>query len=387
MKPFRYLLTALFLLCFTASWAKEYTPQTVPDPKATNSAIRFVSNPDSILSMKEMLDIDALCKQLNRDTQVQLAVVVLEGIGNQDIFDFSQALFSLWGIGDKERNDGLLIVYLDGPHKVRIHVGRGLEGDITDAFCSHVINGTMIPVFKDGRAGQGLLSGVSEIYDQLAGNKGFLPLRMSIEQNAYTSGTLDSFKDDSLSLAENYRSQFSDFDADAAEKATGNAGGKSGGGAPPGPIFVGVFLLYTILLYVLSWNKEYDIARDSRKPKFLFYFISVLLCCLTLWALVPIVLRLLMTRFYRCPRCGRICLKKKSTTLQRANFLHDGLAAVTWSCKHCGTFTTEEVIYYKTPKSSSGSDSDSDSYGSDSYDSSDSWGGGDSDGGGASGSW
>ena len=110
--------------------------------------------------------------------------------------------------------------------------------------------------------------------------------------------------------------------------------------------FMVTFIGFTIFDVIHMTNgfgvPSWLLASWSLSFNFLFYFISVLLCCLTLWALVPIVLRLLMTRFYRCPRCGRICLKKKSTTLQRANFLHDGLAAVTWSCKHCGTFTTED---------------------------------------------
>lgn len=197
---------------------------------------------------------------------------------------------------------------------------------------------------------------------------------------------MDSFKNDSLSLAESYRSQFGSFDTDKAEKKADAAkGNSSGSGVPAWPFIIALVGIYCIGLFIMSWSKDYDNARITRKPGWIFYVISLLLCFASLWALLPIALRLLTSRFYRCPRCGRICLKRKARTLKRPNFLREGTAAVTWSCMHCGTFATEEVVYYRPKKSSFGFGSGSD-HGSGSSDS-DSWGGGNSDGGGASGSW
>ena len=71
-------------------------------------------------------------------------------------------VFERWQLGDRTRNDGLLILLSEKEHAIRIITGRGLEGDLPDAFAKKIIN-DMVPSFKQGRFAAGLNTGVDEI--------------------------------------------------------------------------------------------------------------------------------------------------------------------------------------------------------------------------------
>ncbi|MDD2950082.1 MAG: TPM domain-containing protein, partial [Sulfuricurvum sp.] len=74
-----------------------------------------------------------------------------------------QQLFKRWGIGHKDRNDGLLILLVNDQHVVRLHTGYGLEGTLTDLICQRIEHEYMIPAFKEGRYDDGLLDGLNVI--------------------------------------------------------------------------------------------------------------------------------------------------------------------------------------------------------------------------------
>ena len=72
---------------------------------------------------------------LEKKTGIQAIVVMLPSIGDEDIFEFSQKLFRHWGIGEKKRNNGLLVVYVSDQRTIRFHTGYGIEGSLPDAKC------------------------------------------------------------------------------------------------------------------------------------------------------------------------------------------------------------------------------------------------------------
>lgn len=104
---FSLLLVAVFCLSLHAT---VYTPSTVPHPRRTD-ATAFVSNPDAILSVSETAAIQRVAQQLNQVTGVELVTVVLSDIGDADAFEFSIELFNRWGIGDREKKNGVLVFF------------------------------------------------------------------------------------------------------------------------------------------------------------------------------------------------------------------------------------------------------------------------------------
>ncbi len=149
------------LLVASPAWADTYSPAHVPNPKATGNG--YVSNPDGIVSAATVAKLDAMLAALERETGAQVAVVAIGNTDPADIFSFAQALFEHWGIGDKSRDDGLLILLVTDQRTVRLHTGYGLEGSLPDAVCKRIQEDFMVPQFKRGDYDAGLIAGVRQV--------------------------------------------------------------------------------------------------------------------------------------------------------------------------------------------------------------------------------
>lgn len=100
----------------------------------------------------------------------QLVVVTVPSLNGEDIETYSNRLFRAWALGQKQENNGILLVVAPNDRKVRIEVGYGLEGVMTDALSSIIINGTIIPEFRSGNYSQGIVQGVDGILSVLSGD-------------------------------------------------------------------------------------------------------------------------------------------------------------------------------------------------------------------------
>ena len=104
---------------------------------------------------------------LEQQSQRQLVVVTLSDLQGYDIADYGYQLGREWGIGDAERNDGALLIVAPNERQVRIEVGYGLEGYLTDALSSVIINNAIVPRFRDGDYPGGIVAGTDAIIEQL----------------------------------------------------------------------------------------------------------------------------------------------------------------------------------------------------------------------------
>jgi len=156
----RFISLLLFVLTVTTANA-QYTVGTVPNQKLIDGS--YVSNPDNILDGGTVTKLDTLLKSLEKKTSVQVAVVVLESIGDADIFEFSQELFTAWGIGSKGNDNGLLLLMAKQNRTVRFHTGYGLEGALPDVICKRIEREYMVPEFKNGNYNAGILAGIQQV--------------------------------------------------------------------------------------------------------------------------------------------------------------------------------------------------------------------------------
>lgn len=169
------LLRALIVLALLAVWSGTasgagHTPQDVPNHRMENGS--HVADPDQILSAEQIQLINLKLLEIERTTGAQVAVVALNQIEGGDLTSFAQALFERWGIGRAGHDDGLLILLVKNQRGVRFHVGYGLEGALPDVLCHRIQVQAMVPLFKRGEYGEGLLAGVESVAITLANPSG-----------------------------------------------------------------------------------------------------------------------------------------------------------------------------------------------------------------------
>ena len=123
----------------------------------------------NMLSPDVKKDIDGILKKHEKETSNQIVVVILNSLNGYTIEDFSYQLGRFWGIGQKDKNNGVLLVVSKEDRKVRIEVGYGLEGALTDKISHEIINYTIKPNFKANQYELGILKAVNEIKAAIKG--------------------------------------------------------------------------------------------------------------------------------------------------------------------------------------------------------------------------
>lgn len=136
-------------------------------PKFPPLTGRVVDNAN-VLSPQAETELTAELAALESQTGRQLVVATLPDLQGYEIEDYGYQLLRTWGIGDKDRDDGAILIVAPGERKVRIEVGYGLEPVLTDALSSLIINQRIIPAFKDGRLEEGVVDGTRAIIQQLS---------------------------------------------------------------------------------------------------------------------------------------------------------------------------------------------------------------------------
>jgi uncharacterized protein len=159
------LILSMMLVNLMMVSAQTYTVENVPNTKLVNNS--YVSNPDNIINPSSVAEIDSILNDLENKSSVQVAVVLLNSIGEEDIFDFAQELFNHWGIGQKQNDNGLLILLVKDLRTVRFHTGNGIEGLLPDATCKDIQRDYMVPFFKEGDYDNAMVSGTRAVAEIL----------------------------------------------------------------------------------------------------------------------------------------------------------------------------------------------------------------------------
>jgi uncharacterized protein len=121
------------------------------------------------LNYNEWRSLESRLKQFEDSTSTQIAILLLNSLNGGDIFDYSMKVFDENKIGTKSKNNGVLVVVAKDDHKIRITVGYGLEGVLTDALTTQIEDRDIKPYFKANNFYAGLSSGISSIIAATAG--------------------------------------------------------------------------------------------------------------------------------------------------------------------------------------------------------------------------
>jgi len=134
-------------------------------PKLTG---RIVDNAD-MLDLASIQRIEKQLKNHESSTTNQIVIVTLPNLGGYDIDSYGYQLGRDWGIGQKDKDNGVLLIVAQKERKVRIEVGYGLEGSLTDAISSNIIHSVIVPHFKKGLFISGIEDGATAIIQALGG--------------------------------------------------------------------------------------------------------------------------------------------------------------------------------------------------------------------------
>ncbi|WP_298789495.1 TPM domain-containing protein [uncultured Campylobacter sp.] len=124
-----------------------------------------------ILSPAVKEELESTLAAHENNTTNQVVVVTIKTLGGVNISEYSLKLGRYWGIGQKDKNNGVLLVVAPNDRQVRIEVGYGLEGTITDAFSEVIIDNYIVPEFKKDDIEGGIKIGTQKILALLEGDE------------------------------------------------------------------------------------------------------------------------------------------------------------------------------------------------------------------------
>ncbi len=136
-------------------------------PKFPPLTGRVVDNA-GLLSPQAEQRLSGQLSELEAKTGRQMVVATLPDLQGYEIEDFGYQLGRAWGIGDRTRNDGVLLLVAPKERKVRVDVGYGLEGVLTDALSSLIIQNKILPAFRAGKMEEGVMAGAEALIGQLS---------------------------------------------------------------------------------------------------------------------------------------------------------------------------------------------------------------------------
>ncbi|MES1215364.1 MAG: TPM domain-containing protein, partial [Bacteroidota bacterium] len=162
MKKLLLFICVLFSFCAFAQIDKVVPAR--PNPP------RLVNDFTNTLTREQVEDLEHKLVAYDDSTSKQVVIVIIPTTNNYPIEDVAlQQILRKWGVGNKEKNNGIVVLVAKDDHNVRIEVGYGLEGAIPDVTANHIIQGDMIPNFREDNYYRGLDLATDDIIKAASG--------------------------------------------------------------------------------------------------------------------------------------------------------------------------------------------------------------------------
>ena len=151
-----------FILALAGLLAAGAEPLTsIPNPRVRDGT--WVTDIAGGLGAETVSRLNDTIGAFERATGTEMAVVVIRSLDGASIEETAVKLFELWGIGKKNRDNGLLFLWSTGDRRVRVEVGYGLEGALPDGKVGAILDAYVIPKFRSGNFDEGVVAGVDAI--------------------------------------------------------------------------------------------------------------------------------------------------------------------------------------------------------------------------------
>lgn len=142
-------------------------PLSALDAPAMNGPVNDLAG---VMSAAERSAVMDYLSAVDSQTGVQVAILTVDSLEGDSLEDFSMRVAEKWKLGKKEVDNGVLLLVAVRDRSIRIEVGYGLEGELTDAKSGLIIRNVMAPLFREGKYGQGIAEAVKNIVGIATGN-------------------------------------------------------------------------------------------------------------------------------------------------------------------------------------------------------------------------
>ncbi|MEY4876777.1 MAG: hypothetical protein RL708_1926 [Bacteroidota bacterium] len=156
MKHF-YKIFFVLLIAFTPVFAKVHVPAK-PLPE------HLVNDFANLLSANESHLLEQKLEAYSDSTSNQIVIVIVESLNDDEPIDVALGILREWGVGQKKKNNGVVVLVAPNQHKISIATGYGLEGVLPDGVCKLIIENEIKPYFKANQYYQGLDYGLDAIF-------------------------------------------------------------------------------------------------------------------------------------------------------------------------------------------------------------------------------
>lgn len=184
VKKIRTLAVTLFAVfaCLSLCSGNSKVSALAVPPAPTDIPIVDATN---TLSEEQKNSLANSIAESRAKTSNQIAILMIPSLENGSLEEYSIDVARQWGVGTKEKSNGVLILIVKNDRKIRIEVGYGLEGALTDAKSSQIIRNVIAPEFRQDRYFEGISSGLQSV--QLAIQNEFDPALENNNETKYTA--------------------------------------------------------------------------------------------------------------------------------------------------------------------------------------------------------
>lgn len=258
---YRFVIAALLFV--GAGLARPANAQTDTDLPARPVPFTFVTDQASLLSAGDAKKLEGGLRSYAEKTGTQVVVVTVPSLGSRSVADYGRALGTAWGVGQRDKNNGLVVLVAAKEHKVTIQPGSGLASTITPAVVNRVI-GEMTPAFKQNNYFGGLRSGLNTL--MVTANPSSAPSKQAGAATAATSpaGTPASNLNDNMSSTTTSSSTMND--PVGAQQSEVAAPASSGIGM--GTLLIGALVIGGVLFFIIRMFRNKSAAQNNGNPNF-----------------------------------------------------------------------------------------------------------------------
>ncbi|ALM07973.1 methanol dehydrogenase [Sediminicola sp. YIK13] len=161
----KYLKVSILLL-FLLGYSIGFGQYTIPEkPKLETSVYDYIN----LLSITEKTSLEQKLIKYSDSTSTQIVVAIINSTEGENINYLGAQWGQAWGIGQENKDNGVLVLLAKGDRRVAINTGYGVEGSLTDAMTKRIIENIIIPEFKKGDFYGGLDKGADAMFQVLTG--------------------------------------------------------------------------------------------------------------------------------------------------------------------------------------------------------------------------